>query len=122
MRGQWDNEQPLSPSLVRSAVALLGGLLVTWAVVSTVLSVKKLFEGSYEPAAVQFTAGLAIPFAIWLAARILADLLIVHHRMLDRLSPDEGEAQLPARVQSKRDKRAKVETAASDDGPAYPAE
>ena len=33
MRGQWDHEQPLSPSLLRSALALLGGFLAALAII-----------------------------------------------------------------------------------------
>jgi hypothetical protein len=122
MRGQWDHEQPLSPSLLRSAVALLSGLLAAWAIVSTVMSVIALFEGRYGPAAVQFTAGLAVPFAIWLGARILCDLLIVHHRTLDKVDAVAERFEGPSPAAAPRAPPPSQNTRAGDDGPVYPEE
>ncbi|MEP7209418.1 MAG: hypothetical protein ABI740_01165 [Alphaproteobacteria bacterium] len=119
MRGLWDNEQPLSPSLLKSALALVAGFLAVLAAVNVLMGVGAIFAGHYGSALVQFTGGLAIPFAIWLALRMLADMLILQHRSLDRFNTMIGvEASTP--VAEPAPVRTVAETAASDDGPAYP--
>jgi len=123
MRGLWDNEQPLSPSLLKSALALVAGLLGVLAAVNVLIGVGAIFAGQYGSALVQFTGGLAIPFAIWLALRMLADMLVLQHRSLDRFNEMSGmETAVPAPVAAPEPARAAPETAASDDGPVYPDE
>lgn len=85
MRGLWNNEQTLTPGLLKSGVALLGGLLVMLAVANVASGVFYLIEGRWLPAATQVAGGLAIPLAIWLAVKILSDFLTVQHRMNDRI-------------------------------------
>jgi hypothetical protein len=119
MRGLWDNEQPLSPSLLKSALALVAGFLAALAAVNVLMGVGAIFAGHYGSALVQFTGGLAIPFAIWLALRMLADMLILQHRSLDRFNAMTG-VESSAPVPAPEAARAVVETAASDDGPSYP--
>ena len=119
MRGEWDHEQPLSPSLVRSALALLGGFLAALALVILIQGVINLMAGAWLPALVQFTAGIAFPFAIWLGLRMLADTLIVAHRSHDRLeqmAEKTGGAQSAPRVQP----QSSAARRAGDDGPIYP--
>lgn len=85
MRGLWDHEQPLSPTLLRSAMGLLSGLLAVWAAITILGSIGALFTGRFGAAIMQLSAGLALPFAIWLAVRILADLLVVQNRLLEQM-------------------------------------
>jgi hypothetical protein len=125
MRGLWDNEQPLSPGLLKSALALLAGFLAGLAAVNVLMGVGAIFAGKYGSALVQFTGGLAIPFAIWLALRMLADMLILQHRSLDRFNQLAGvETSVPATEANAAPALHPVipETPASDDGPAYPVE
>jgi len=119
MRGQWDHEQPLSPSLVRSALALLGGFLAALALVILAQGVVNLSAGNWLPAVVQFTAGIAFPFAIWLGLRMLADILMVAHRSHDKLElmvEKSGGAPAAPRAQPQTPSARR----AGDDGPVYP--
>lgn len=129
MRGLWDNEQPLSPSLLKSALALLAGFLAVLAAVNVLIGVGAIFAGKYGSALVQFTGGLAIPFAVWLALRMLADMLILQHRSLDRFNEMTGfETSAPAPeaapvpASGPEAPPAHAQAAASDDGPTYPDE
>lgn len=121
MRGQWDHEQPLSPSLVRSALALLAGFLAALALVILTQGISNLAAGAWLPAIVQFTAGIAFPFAVWLALRMLADILMVAHRSHDKLetmSEKLGGAQAAARAHAQP--QTPGAKRAGDDGPVYP--
>jgi len=69
MRGLWDNEQTLTPTLLKSGLALLGGLLFTLAAANVASGVFYIIEGRWLPAATQIAGGLAIPLAIWLAVK-----------------------------------------------------
>jgi hypothetical protein len=119
MRGQWDHEQPLSPSLVRSALSLLGGFLAALSLVILAQGIVNLAANNWFAAIIQFTAGIAFPFAVWLGLRMLADLLMVAHRTHDKLevlAEKPGAAQTAPRTppQSPGARRA------GDDGPVYP--
>jgi hypothetical protein len=123
MRGLWDNERPISPSLLRSALALVSGLLVLCAIVMLVISFGNVMNGLYVAAAFDVVLGLAVPFALWLGLRMLADILIVLNRSYDRLDAVEeqlagrpGSAPRPAHPNGPATERAE------DDGPAYPSE
>ena len=122
MRGQWDHEQPLSPSLLRSALALIGGFLAALALIVMAQGVLNLSEGRWLTAIVQFTGGVAFPFAIWLGLRMLGDVLVMQHRSHDKLEIIAERLGHPVQPAP----RAKPETAeaarAGDDGPAYPGE
>lgn len=85
MRGLWDNEQTLTPNLLKSGMALLGGLLFALAVANVASGVIYLIDARWLPGATQIAGGLAIPLAIWLAVKILSDFLTVQHRMNDRI-------------------------------------
>ena len=122
MRGLWDNEQPTSPSLLRSALALAGGFLALTSVVMIALAIGSLFAKFYMVAALQIAFGIAVPFSVWLALKMLADILVVLNRSRDRLEGIEdaltgriapGPRHTPDTPEARR---------ASDDGPAYPAE
>ena len=113
MRGLWDNEKPLSPALLRSALAMVGVFLALSAAVMLIIAVASV------------AAGIALPFGIWLGLRILADLLVVLNRSHDRLqsivelaggTPPQPAAPEPVFASNG------TRTAAGDDGPRYPAE
>lgn len=122
MRGLWDHEQPLSPSLLRSALALVGGFLSALALAMIAVGVLNAVEGLYLAAIVQVTAGLALPFAAWLALKMLADILTVLNRSYDRLDALEerfgGFVQTPRKLPPQEPRAIR----AGDDGPAYPDE
>ncbi len=126
MRGLWDNEKPLSPALLRSALALVGVFLGVASFAMLVISVASVAQGNYLPAAFQLTAGVALPFGIWLALRMMADMLIAMNRAHDRLSGiEEALAGKPAPVaapvfQANGASDPAVQRA-GDDGPTYPA-
>lgn len=123
MRGLWDNEQPVSPSLLRSALALAGGFLALTAIVMLVLAVGTVLAGHYVVAGLQFAFGVAVPFAMWFGLRIMADMLVMMHRSHDRLEGIE-DALASRAAPALRPVQANGPAAerAGDDGPAYPAE
>lgn len=124
MRGHWDNEQPISPSLLRSALALAGGFLALTSAVILIAGVGNVIAGRYVAAALQVIAGIALPFAMWLGLRMLADILVVLNRSHDRLEGIEDALAARAAPPSPRPAHANGPAAerAGDDGPTYPAE
>lgn len=129
MQGLWDTEQSLSPALLRSALALVGVFLGLAAAVMLIISVASVANGNYAAAAMQLSAGIALPFGIWLGLRMLADMLIVMHRARERLEAiEERLGGRPASASAPDLRGAPVfqtngpATRAGDDGPAYPAE
>lgn len=124
MRGLWDNEQPLSPALLRSALAMVGVFLALSAAVMLIIAVASVAAGNYAAAAMQVAAGIALPFGIWLGLRILADLLIVLNRSHDRLqSIVELAGGQPQQAASEPVFASNGGASpASDDGPRYPAD
>ena len=56
MRGLWDNEQPLSPALLRSALAMVGVFLALSAAVMLIIAVASVAAGNYAAAAMQVAA------------------------------------------------------------------
>jgi uncharacterized membrane protein YedE/YeeE len=123
MRGLWDNEQPVSPSLLRSALALAGGFLALTSAVMLFLAVGSVVAEHYVVAGLQVAFGIAIPFAIWLGLRMMVDILVVLNRSHDRLEGIE-DALAGRAAPAPRAVHASGPAAerASDDGPAYPAE
>jgi len=127
MRGLWDNEKPLSPALLRSALALVGGFLGVASFAMLIISIGSVAQGNYLPAAFQLTAGVALPFGIWLALRMLADMLITAHRSHDRLAAiEEALGGKPAPIAASdpvfQTNGRPAAGRAGDDGPTYPAE
>ncbi|HVY90572.1 MAG TPA: hypothetical protein VG942_17025 [Hyphomonadaceae bacterium] len=124
MRGQWDNEQPTSPTLMRSALALIGGFLALTAVILMVIAAGNIFAGNYVAAAMQIAAGIAFPFAMWMGLKMLADILTVLNRSHDRLEALEERLAGPTTVDIETTPLTPaggpVESPAADDGPAYP--
>lgn len=122
MRGLWDNEQPTSPALLRSALALAGGFLALITLIMLALAVASAMAKFYLVAALQVTLGIAIPFALWLGLKMLADILVVLNRSRDRLEGIEdaltGRLTPPPRHVPDTPEAER----ASDDGPTYPAE
>ncbi len=129
MRGLWDNEQPLSPALLRSALALVGAFLGLTSIVMLIISVANVASGNYVPAAMQLAAGVALPFGIWIGLRMLADMLVVMNRTRDSMEAIEealsgrpvGAAAPVFQSSSAQVNGARAERA-GDDGPSYPAE
>lgn len=127
MRGLWDNEQPLSPALLRSALALVGAFLALSSAVMLIISVASVSVGNYAAAAMQLASGIALPFGIWLGLRMLADILVVLNRSHDRLQSIvelAGGSVEPAAAASSQRVFAEngMSSAADDDGPRYPVE
>jgi len=125
MRGLWDGEQPLSPALLRSALAMVGVFLALTAAVMLIIAVASVVAGNYAAAGVQTAAGIALPFGIWLGLRILADILVVLNRSHDRLQSIvelAGAPPPPAPAPQPVFTSNGAATAAGDDGPRYPAE
>lgn len=123
MRGLWDHEQLLSPSLVRSAVALLGGFLAALVAVNVLGGLMALAQGRFVTALSQFTGGIAFPFAVWLGVRMLADLLALQHRTHDKVAGiDSGLEDEPPAAPKPVLRTTAATARASDDGVAYPDE
>lgn len=125
MRGLWDHEQPLSPSLLRSAIALLAGFLAALAAFNLINGLVQLFQGHFIAALISFTGGIAVPFAIWLGVRMLADMLMLMNRSHDKLEiMAEREASPAAPVVHRMPVADTSPTAerARDDGPVYPSD
>lgn len=125
MRGLWDRENSLSPAFLRSALAMVGVFLALSAAVMLIIAIASVAAGNYAAAAMQVSAGIALPFGIWLGLRILADLLIVLNRSHDRLQsivelaggpPPQPAAPEPVFTSNG------AANPAVDDGPRYPAE
>lgn len=124
MRGLWDNEQPLSPALLRSALALVGVFLALTSAAILVIGVGSIAAGNYVAGAMQLLVGIALPFGIWLGLRILADILVALNRSHDRLQSIvelAGGATAQSAVAEPVFAPNGAATAASDDGPRYPA-
>jgi hypothetical protein len=115
----WDHEQPLAPSLLRSALSLVGGFLGAMALAIIALGALSVVQGQYLQAFFLVTTGIAIPFAIWLGLKMLADILTVLNRSYDRLDALEerfnGVSNTP-RFPPQNPKALR----AGDDGPNYP--
>lgn len=122
MRGLWDHEQPLSPSLLRSALALAGGLMAALAAALVALGVASAVQGAYLIALLHMTAGLALPFAGWLGLKILADILTVLNRSYDRLDALKGRFGSVAPASRRLPAGEPRAIRAGDDGPVYPDE
>lgn len=122
MRGLWDNEQPLSPAVLKSALALVGAFLALCAIVMLIISVASVADGNYAAAAMQLSAGVALPFGIWLSLRMFAEMLRVLNQSHDRMaSIEEAQAGRAATMTpTVYQAGGPVTGRASDDGPAYP--
>lgn len=122
MRGLWDHEQPLSPSLLRSALALVGGFLAALALVVVVQGIVSIVQGQYLLAAFQVTGGIALPFAAWLGLKMLADILTVLNRSYDRLDALEERFSTMVPPTPRLSPQSPRALRAGDDGPNYPEE
>jgi hypothetical protein len=122
VRGLWDREQPLSPSLLRSALALVGGFLAALALAVVVQGIVSVVQGQYLQALLQVTGGIALPFAIWLGLKMLADILTVLNRSYDRLDALEERFSGVASTATRLPPQSPRALRAGDDGPSYPEE
>lgn len=123
MRGLWDHEQPLSPSLLRSALALAGGFLAAMALGFILQGGFSLTQGQYVAALLQIAGGLGGPFAVWLGLKLMADILTVLNRSFDRLDAmEERFSGFASGADRKLPPAGPRAIRASDDGPVYPGE
>jgi hypothetical protein len=125
LRGLWDHEESLSPSLLKSGIALLAGFLAALAAFNLINGLIQLFHGQFLAALITVTGGLAVPFAIWLAIRMMADMLILLNRTHDRLeavAERAGQGSPQASVRAINPDTTPSTARARDDGPVYPAE
>jgi hypothetical protein len=125
MRGLWDQEQTLTPALLKSAMLLLGVLLGVLAAANVVVALRLLIGGAWISAIAQLASGLAVPFAIWLGVRILLDVLTLQHRSLDRFEAiSEGltllDPQGPAAAQAAAPPTRPADSRPADSRPADP--
>lgn len=97
VRGLWDQERPVSPALVRTALTFMGLLLGALAVLNVLGGLGELFSLRVGAALIQFTSGIAIPLAIWIGLRLLADLVILQNQAVDRLARLAGEDRADAK-------------------------
>ena len=86
MRGLWDQERPVSPALVRTALTFMGLLLGVWAALNVLGALGELLSLRLGAALNQFAGGIAVPLAIWIGLRLLADLVILQNQAVDRLA------------------------------------
>ncbi len=86
MRGLWDQERPVSPSLVRTALTFMGLLLGALAALNVLGGLGDLLSLRVGSALTKFTSGIAIPLAIWIGLRLLADLVILQNQAVERLN------------------------------------
>jgi hypothetical protein len=72
MRGLWDNEKPLSPALLRSALAMVGVFLALSAAVMLIIAVASVAAGNYAAAAMQAAEAWAAVAWVALPCAVLA--------------------------------------------------
>lgn len=96
----WDQERPVSPALVRTALTFLGLLLGALAVLNVLGGLGDLLTLRVGSALVKFTSGIAIPLAIWIGLRLLADLVILQNQAVERLSRLAGEPPQPSATEA----------------------
>jgi hypothetical protein len=122
VRGLWDHEQPLSPSLLRSALALVGGFLAAVSLAVVLLGVVSIVQSQYLLALLEITAGIALPFALWLGVKMLADILTELNRSYDRLDALEERFRSVISPATRLPPQSPRALRAGDDGPSYPEE
>lgn len=86
LRGLWDQERPVSPNLVRTALTFMGLLLGVWATLNVLGALGELLSLRLGAALTQLAGGIAVPLAIWIALRLIADLVILQNQAVDRLA------------------------------------
>lgn len=86
LRGLWDQERPVSPTLMRTALTFMGLLLGVWAGLNVLGALGELFSLRLGAALTQLAGGIAVPLAIWIALRLMADLVILQNQAVDRLA------------------------------------
>ncbi len=86
LRGLWEHERPLSPTMIRSAMTALGILLAALAAFNVLNGLGYLLTFRFGAAMTHFTGGLAIPLAVWIGVRLLADLVVLENQAYERLA------------------------------------
>ncbi len=87
MRGMLDQDQILSPSLLKSATWVLTLLLVVFGALMLLQSLWMVLTKFAILSALKTAAiGVGGPLAVWLVVRQLGELLMAQHRLNDRLT------------------------------------
>ena len=86
MRGIFDQEQLMSPDLLKTATWVLSLALIAVAGLIFLQALGTLFTGKPFTALLQVATGGALPLAIWLIVRQLGEMLLAQHRLNDRLT------------------------------------
>lgn len=82
----WDHQKPLSPRVLGPAMTVLSWLLVGMAGVFLLAAIGSLATFKVFTALVQIVIGVGAPLAIWLVARMLADMVALMNQSQQRLS------------------------------------
>lgn len=114
MRGLWDQERPVSPALVRTALTFMGLLLGVWAGLNVLGALGELLSLRLGAALNQLAGGIAVPLAIWIGLRLLADLVILQNQAVDRLAAMNDTAGVSPATSAAGEGASK--SAASSDG------
>ncbi len=87
MRELFNQDRPMSPALVRSGTALLGGLFAIAAIFIVLQGFGNLFSlRTFLTGLFQLTGGLGLLLALYLIVRLLGEAVMALHRMNDRLT------------------------------------
>lgn len=86
MRGMLDQDQILSPSLLKSATWVLTLLLAVIAALMLLSAIGYLFTGKFFNMLMSAAFGVGGPLTVWLIVRQLGEILLAQHRMNDRLT------------------------------------
>ncbi len=86
MREFFDQERPLSPALVKQTVSIFGLLLLVFAAIIVLSGLGTLFHGKLLGGLTQILGGISLLFFLYIAARLLAEILMALHRMNDQMT------------------------------------
>ncbi len=86
MRDFFDQERPLSPALIKQVLAVFGLLLLGVAIVIVLSGLGTVFDGRLLSGLTQILGGLSLLLFMFIAARLLAELLVSIARLNDRLT------------------------------------
>lgn len=87
MRDLFNQDRPMSPALIRSGTALLGGLFAIAAIFIVLQGFGNLFSlRTFLTGLFQLTGGLGLLLSLYLIVRLLGEAVMAMHRMNDRLT------------------------------------